>query len=217
MAHIHTEPGQVDHTVSFFVLRLDQEFGSEPRLTFHRHRKSGKLQMFGGHVELNETPWGALLHELTEESGFERDQLAVLQPTRFQILELPGAVVHPQPLLSSTGRYPFEDSHYHSDSLYVLTAREDPRGEPEEGESTEIHLLSRAELEARSAEDIVPWCREVGIAILERLYPLLLEQHYEELPLTTFSGELPEEAPISAGRASWPSSPSGSSTESSSK
>jgi len=198
MAHIHTEPGQVDHTVSFFVLRLDQEFGLEPRLTFHRHRKSGKLQMFGGHVELNETPWGALLHELTEESGFEWDQLAVLQPTRFQILELPGVVVHPQPLLSSTGRYPFEDSHYHSDSLYVLTAREDPRGEPEEGESTEIHLLSRAELESHSAEDIVPWCREVGIAILERLYPLLLEQHYEELPLTAFSGELPEGSPISA-------------------
>lgn len=191
MAHIHTEPGQVDHTVSFFVLRLDEEYGQNPRLTFHRHRKSGKLQMFGGHVELDETPWGALLHELTEESGFEHDQLAVLQPTSFQLLELPGAVLHPQPLVSSTGRYPFEDSHYHSDSLYVLTASEDPRGEPEEGESTEIHLLSLEELRANSSGDITPWCREVGLAILERVYALYLGDHYEELPLTAFSGRLP--------------------------
>ena len=197
MAHIHTAPGQVDHTVSFFVLRLDDP--ELPRLTFHRHRKSGKLQMFGGHVELDETPWGALLHELTEETGFEHEQLRILQPTALSIRELPGAVVHPQPLVSSTGRYPFEDSHYHSDSLYVLTAREEPAGIPGEGEATEVHHFSLEELEAHPADDLMSWCREVGLAIFRWLYPLYLGDHYEELPLSVFSGDLPEDSPLQPG------------------
>lgn len=193
MPHIHTAPGQVDHTVSFFILNYSDR--DEPRLTFHRHRKSGKLQMFGGHIELNETPWGALLHELTEETGYEPQQLKLYQP--IPAIHLPGAVVHPQPLLSSTGRYPGEDSHYHSDSLYLLLTDEEPLGTPEEGESLELYHFTLDELEAHPEDDFMAWCREYGFFILESVWTGLAVDYDHDIfnylvKLSRFSGALPE-------------------------
>ena len=66
MAHIHTQPGQHDHTASAYIIRTDLD---TPRIMLHLHRKIGKYLQFGGHVELNETPWQAVVHELREESG----------------------------------------------------------------------------------------------------------------------------------------------------
>ena len=65
MPHIHTKPGQHDHTVSAFIVRLD---GKQPRILLHRHKKSGVYMQFGGHIELHENPWQAISHELLEES-----------------------------------------------------------------------------------------------------------------------------------------------------
>jgi len=46
--------------------------GAEPRIILHKHRKLNKLLQFGGHVELDETPWQAVLREIAEESGYDK-------------------------------------------------------------------------------------------------------------------------------------------------
>ncbi len=53
MAHIHTQPGQHDHTASAYIFRVDFD---EPKLVLHLHRKINKYLQFGGHIELHETP-----------------------------------------------------------------------------------------------------------------------------------------------------------------
>lgn len=80
MPHIHTQPGQHDHTASAFIIRTD---GTEPRILFHMHKKIKKLMQPGGHVELHETPWQAVVHEIEEEAGYEISQLKILQPKNY--------------------------------------------------------------------------------------------------------------------------------------
>jgi 8-oxo-dGTP pyrophosphatase MutT (NUDIX family) len=178
MPHIHTEPGQHDHTVSFFIIRTDFD---EPKVMYHVHRKTGKLTMFGGHVELNETPWEAALHEIVEESGYAHEQLQILQPAQ-RLSFLTDAVVHPQPVVNSTGQYPGVVPHYHTDTMYALLASGEPLGAPEEGESTDIRLYTLEEIAAIPSSMIFEAWREVGQYILSTIH-----RTWEPLPLTTFN------------------------------
>ncbi len=175
MAHIHTEPGHHDHTVSFFIVRTDFDV---PKIVYHMHRKTGKLSMFGGHVELNETPWQAALHEITEETGYLHSQLSILQPTQ-RILKLTDAAVHPVPVVNSTGKYPIATPHFHTDTMYALIASEEPAGEPEEGESTDIRLFTLEELRAIPEDQIFEAWREVGEYILTAIYPAWIANSLE--------------------------------------
>lgn len=62
MPHIHTKPDQHDMTASAYILR--QENGVWKCLV-HFHKKVEKLMQVGGHIELNETPWQTITHELS--------------------------------------------------------------------------------------------------------------------------------------------------------
>lgn len=140
MPHIHTEPGQIDHTVTAFIVRTDL---SEPKVLLHMHKKYNLLMPVGGHVELDETPWAAVLHEVQEESGYDVSQLHVLQP-ELRIEQMRNVVPHPQPLCMNTHRAASE--HFHSDTIYLLTVTEDPEHSLAEGESEDIRWLSRTEV-----------------------------------------------------------------------
>src|SRR3954465_16018556 len=94
MPHIHTEPGQHDHTVSAYIFRTDF---SEPKVMLHLHKKHGTYMQFGGHIELNENPWQAITHELREEAGYELDELFILQPHQRLMHLSRGAIAHLQP------------------------------------------------------------------------------------------------------------------------
>lgn len=179
MPHIHTAPGHHDHTVSFFIVRTDFP---EPKLMYHVHRKTGRLSMFGGHVELHETPWSAALHEIREETGYRHEQLTILQPQE-RITALTGAVVHPMPVVNSTGQYPHEVPHFHTDTMYALIAEGEPLDRPEEGESTDIRLFTLDELALIPEEEIFEVWREIGAYILREIYP-----KWKPLPLDTFEG-----------------------------
>ena len=141
MAHIHTKPGQHDHTASAFIFRID---GKEPKVVLHKHKKTGLYQQFGGHVELNETPWEAVTHEIKEESGYDINQLEVLQPKN-RLRKTLGAKLHPTPVCYNT--HPFDDGHSHTDVAFAMVTTEAPLGQPIEGESKEIISYSREELE----------------------------------------------------------------------
>lgn len=140
MPHIHTEPGQHDITTSAWIFREDDD---ELRALVHMHRKHGKLMQVGGHIELDETPWQTIAHEIPEESGIRLDQLYVLQPQN-ATLDITGAAVHPVPVIANT--YFVGNAHYHSDFGYAFIAKGDPELHPAEGESAGLRWLTISEL-----------------------------------------------------------------------
>lgn len=164
MAHIHTESGQHDFTASAFIIRLDT---LEPSLMLHMHKKLHKYLQFGGHVELHETPWQAITHELAEESGYDITQLQLLQP-KLRIKQLTGTNLHPHPVQINTHKINDELDHYHTDIAFALVTDQEPSAQVGQGESVDIRLFTLAELKALPAEQIVETVRETGIFVLEK-------------------------------------------------
>ena len=148
MPHIHTDPGQHDITTTAFIIRID---GDEPRGLLHPHRKLGLLLPVGGHVELDENPWAASIHEIREESGYEIKQLKVLQP-RQRILKMDGVKNHPVPLFLQTHEYKKDEGHYHIDIGFLYVTDQDPAFMPDAGEATELLWLTQSEIAARKYE-----------------------------------------------------------------
>ena len=162
MAHIHTEPGQHDHTASAFIVRYDQE---TPKLLLHMHKKLGVLLQPGGHVELTETPWQAVLHEVKEETGYDLAQLKLLQP-KVRIKTLRGAVLHPQPLVHNTHHFDPEGVHKHSDISYAFIADGLPIGVPDEGESLDQRWMSLEDIQAAPSSVIYDNVRDIAAFLL---------------------------------------------------
>lgn len=165
MAHIHTAPGQHDHVVSAYIVRLD---GPEPRIILHRHKKFNKFMQFGGHIELDETPWQAITHELMEESGYAFSQLQLLQP-KDRIRSLAKSTLHPLPLCVNTHELP--DKHFHTDSDYAFITHEEPKHKIGQGESNDIRLLTRQELVDLPDEQTFEDVRQICLYVLDNCVP----------------------------------------------
>lgn len=176
MPHIHTEPGQHDHTVSAYIIRTDFD---EPKLALHLHKKLGTFIQFGGHIELDETPWQAISHEIAEESGYEMSQLQLLQP-RDRLKALSGAQLHPVAACHNT--HDFDETHRHTDSSYAFVATGEPRLQVGEHESNEIILLTRQELMDFPANQTFESVREIGAFIFETCLP-----NWEKVDPATFA------------------------------
>lgn len=177
MPHIHTEPGQHDMTAAAYIVRVD---GDEPRVLVHMHRRFNKLLQIGGHIELNETPWQTIAHELREEGGYTLEELQVLQPDD-QLIPAPGAVQHPVPVIMNTHKVPGE--HFHSDMCFAFIADVAPANKPLEGESEDLRWLTLAELKDAVRQDLAP--EDVLLfyeAILSRYVP-----NYHRIPAATYS------------------------------
>ena len=150
MGHIHSKAGQHDFTASAFIIRSDFK---EPKIMLHKHKILGKYLQFGGHVELDETPWQTVVHELCEESGYDISQLKVLQPKN-SLKKLTGSKVHPVPVVIDTHRFLQNSDHYHTDIKFVLITNEEPAHKPEIGESSAIEILSLKEVIALKNETL---------------------------------------------------------------
>ncbi|MCA9327963.1 NUDIX domain-containing protein [Candidatus Saccharibacteria bacterium] len=149
MPHIHTQPNQHDMTVSAYIIRHEDD---EWKCLVHMHKKIDKLMQIGGHIELDQTPWQALVDELREESGYMLEELELLQPYE-NVPQVGDAVVHPLPFLSNT--HDVGDGHYHSDACYGFIAYTEPKNSPSESESSDIRWLSRKELESAAKKGIL--------------------------------------------------------------
>ena len=167
MPHLHTAPGQHDLTVSLFLVRTD---GPEPVVLLHHHRSLGVWMQTGGHVELTETTWQAVAHELREETGYELDQVAVLQPA-LRLGPLPDNDVHPQPICLRTVPVArgVEHEHWHIDLGFALVTAEAPRLAVSPGESTELAWLTRRQLLDLPAGETYEDVRQIHLYILDRL------------------------------------------------
>ncbi|MGI9027699.1 MAG: NUDIX domain-containing protein [Candidatus Saccharimonadales bacterium] len=161
MPHLHTEPGQHDHTISGFIVRTDLP---EPKLILHKHKKLGRYIQFGGHIELHETPWQAITHELREESGYTMPQLSLLQPKQ-RITSLTGVKLHPVAIYHNT--HNFDEVHFHTDLGYAFITDEEPIMAVEGNESNDMLLVSRHELVALPADQTFESVREAGLFIFD--------------------------------------------------
>lgn len=162
MPHIHTRPGEHDLTVSAFIIRLDED---EPKILLHWHKKQHIYMQFGGHVELNENPWDAIIHELKEESGYDIDQLQLLQPPNM-LKSLAEAVLHPYPVGYWT--HHFEDiDHYHTDTSFAFVTNQEPRNPVGKGESLDIRAFSAEDLRKASKDEVSQLSTEMAIYIFE--------------------------------------------------
>jgi 8-oxo-dGTP pyrophosphatase MutT (NUDIX family) len=178
MPHIHTNPGEHDATVSAYVVRMQDD---EPLCLVHMHRKYNILMQPGGHVELSETPWSAIAHELREETGYTLDEVSVLQPSGMRIQLDEKVVTHPMPLLVNT--HPIKNRHFHTDQSFAFVARSTPALKPAEGESEDIQWLTITELrkqvdEGRAYNNV--------FRVYEAIVTYYLEA-YDWLPATDFS------------------------------
>jgi 8-oxo-dGTP pyrophosphatase MutT (NUDIX family) len=180
MGHIHNNPGEHDHTVSAFIIRADL---IHPKLLLHRHKLLGKLMQPGGHVELLENPFQALCHEIIEETGYDLDQLEVLQPSP-RIKFLPDAVLLPIPVAYSTHGFDLWPDHFHTDASYALVTGSLPRNDVAEGESKELRWFSLDELEEVDKDDIVENVWAIGMDILT-----MFLHEWKPVPLTEFGNK----------------------------
>ncbi len=184
MAHIHTEPGQHDSTISAYIVRMQDD---EPLCLVHMHRKYGLLIQPGGHIELNETPWGAVEHELKEETGYSLDELSVLQSSGMRITLDEKVVTHPLPLVINT--HHIKDGHYHTDSSYAFVARSVPKEQPHEGESDDLRWLTLREIK-QSVDDGMTYANVY--TVYEAIVTYYLEA-YDWLPATDFQTSDPDQ------------------------
>jgi 8-oxo-dGTP pyrophosphatase MutT (NUDIX family) len=144
MGHIHTKAGQFDFTASAFIIRTDFK---EPKVMLHKHKKLGIFLQFSGHVELHETPWQAIIHEIKEEAGYDIHQLKLLQP-KGNLRSLSGSIIHPTPAIVDSHKFSEDSDHYHTDSIYLFVTDQNPKFKPEDGESSMIEILTLQEVKA---------------------------------------------------------------------
>ena len=186
MPHIHTQPGQHDLTVSAYIVRQE---GSGWKGLVHMHKKMQKLLQVGGHVELTETPWQSLEHELREECGYALTELTLLQPNAVSFIS-PHYVVHPQPMVVMTHKV--NENHYHTDIAYGFVAEYAPSQLPHAGESTDIRWLSLEQMQLAHE-------RGEMIEDVYDSYKVLIQQCigvYVRVSTTEFSRELPHMLPF---------------------
>jgi hypothetical protein len=125
--------------------------GPEPTIVLHHHKSLHRYLQFGGHIELTEDPWQAITHEILEESGYELDQLDLLQPPD-RVRSLSTGTLHPVPLCYNT--HQIGKDHFHTDASWAFVTDMDPRNHVGAMESNDIRRFSFADLLAASAEDL---------------------------------------------------------------
>jgi 8-oxo-dGTP pyrophosphatase MutT (NUDIX family) len=148
----------------------------------HVHRKLGLILQFGGHVELDETPWQAILHELVEETGYQPEQLQLLQPKNRLTMSDPNSntVVHPYPVTVQT--HPFGDKpHRHTDISYAFVTSEEPRNAPHEGEATNFIFFTAEELATSTDPKLLQDNRDIFGFVFQHCLP-----EWERVALSEF-------------------------------
>jgi 8-oxo-dGTP pyrophosphatase MutT (NUDIX family) len=178
MPHIHTKPGQHDHTASGFIIRTDF---NEPKAMLHWHKKLNTWLQFGGHIELHETPWQAVAHELEEESGYTLNQLQILQPKQ-RITKVDSATIHPIPCCFNTHDFDGTGNHFHTDHMYAFITDQEPSLPLAANESDEIKLFTREELQNLETKEVFENVKDIGLFIFDEILP-----NWEVVDTNTFT------------------------------
>jgi 8-oxo-dGTP pyrophosphatase MutT (NUDIX family) len=144
------------------------------------HKKLGVLLQPGGHIELTENPWQAVLHEVIEETGYAPNQLKVLQP-KLRLKKLVTAVMHPQPITHNTHNFDPAGEHRHTDIAYAFVTAGQPLGSPQAGESELLKWVDLQELRLLDDSEIYENVRRIGEFALSEILP-----NWEPIDLSEF-------------------------------
>lgn len=139
MPHIHTGEGQIDFTVSGYIVHDDKAL-------LIKHKYLPLWTPPAGHIELHQTPVEALFMEIHEEAGIEASQLTLVEtharPIPNERIE---AVSLPLPF--DIDMHHITDEHRHINFAYVLKSST-PHVEPGPGESHTFKWFTIDELRA---------------------------------------------------------------------
>ena len=176
-------------TVSAYIVRKEN---NEWKCLVHYHKKIDTLMQIGGHIELNETPWQAIAHELVEESGYQLDELEVLQFTEDMAAETFN-VAHPTPFSMNT--HLVGNEHYHSDLCYGFIAKAAPTSSVAAGEADDLRWMSLEELTNGANDGSV-------LKDVAAIYSFLLNhiQQFIPVPSKVFSVSKPKVAGVTYKR-----------------
>lgn len=154
MAHIHTEPGQIDFTVGVFVVHVPSQ-----KVLLRYHDKYDMWLVPGGHIELDETPEDAALRETKEEVGLDVE----LFPGRKQKGDDGRqALISPEYM----DIHDISPEHRHISMIYFAASKTMDVAEPENHEKSRgIQWMTKEELV--SAEDIGEMIRFYALKALE--------------------------------------------------
>ena len=89
---------------------------------------------------------------IAEESGYDKNQLRLLQPRYNRLASLPEVKLHPQPIAIHT--YPAGGGHYHTDISYAFITSENPMHDIASGESNNISLFNLRDLKKLTSKQI---------------------------------------------------------------
>ncbi len=156
MAHIHTEPGQIDYIAEVFIVYQN-------KVLIRLHDKIKKWIAPGGHVELNETPEEAAVREVKEEVGLDVElysgnkivaengtgRLAQLIPPVFMNI------------------HDVSEDHRHLVLVYFATSKTDIVIQPENQEKTNCRWMTREEI--MTATDMEDTIKSYALEALKRL------------------------------------------------
>lgn len=177
MPHINTQPGQYDHTISAFIVKLERE----PKIILHLHKYMGTFLHFGGHIEHDESPWQCVVREIKEESGYDLSQLQILQP-KDSLKTLGDLIIHPFPFLHVTYHYK-ELDHYHSDLKYVFVTSQEPKHKPNDGESQTIKSFTRRQIVDLSADKMKDHDKKMCLYVFDEIL-----KNWEQIDPSVFKG-----------------------------
>jgi 8-oxo-dGTP pyrophosphatase MutT (NUDIX family) len=170
-------------TVSAWIFK---NVGEKTSVFVHMHRKMHKYMEVGGHMELDETPWQTIAHELLEEAGYTLDELDIYQPS-YMPVALKTTIVHPVPLLVVT--YQPLPGHYHTDLVYGFHAKAEPRHSPAGGESQELRWMTFKELrDGASTGEVLSDVEEIYLALRDAV----VSQGCKRVATNSFSLDKPQ-------------------------
>lgn len=154
MPHLHTAPGQVDHTVDVFIVYKN-------KVLIRKHDKYKLWLAVGGHIELNEDPNQAAIREVHEEVGLDVVLYAARKIVEFDQQNYKELI---PPIFLN--RHAITPTHDHVSYVYFATANSN-QVNPENADD-EWRWLTEAELQADKL-GLNPNIKEYALAALRTL------------------------------------------------
>lgn len=161
MAHIHTLPEQIDHTVETFIVDTKTKM-----VLLRRHDKLKIWLSVGGHIELDETGPEAAIREVKEEVGIEvalwkdycPEKDFPSSPTEYNVLPPFRMYIHP-----------VNENHRHLVHIYYAKALTTDIIEQDDEKSDEIKWWSKEEVE--NSPDLIANVRWYALDAIDKLCP----------------------------------------------